>query len=668
MQLMVLDYETYYGDDYTLSNMSTSAYVMDPRFEMIGVGIRYGDKRAWLEEYQWRAFARTVDWSQIAMLCHHAHFDGLINSYHYGVRPGYWFDTLSMGRALNGVRVGGSLGKLSEYYGVGVKGDESVKAKGKHRVDFTPEEWQAYGGYCLNDGDLTLGILQKMLPGFPRKELDLIDMTVRMFTEPVLVLDQQKMAEYLAYELKRKEELLTEANADKKVLGSNDKFAGLLRLFNVEPPVKFSPKKKNADGSPALVYAFAKTDPGMQELLEHEDDDVRLLAEARISVKSTLNESRTVRMLNLGMGGRPMPVYLNYAGAKQTYRWSGGDKMNWQNMEKPNKKNPLKGMVRKSVRAPKGKKIVKADASQVEARFNSWFSKQDDLTAQFANGEDVYSLFASDAYGRKVDRKANPEDELPGQVAKICVLGLGYRMGYLKLAGELLMGRGGAPKVQFTREDMVRLNIDPSGFLSNPRILNEIKNMPSRLPEAERMIHCTVTNYFVQTYRRKMDKIVSNWEYWDEVIKWMFSGQYVGAQVGPHGILTLVEDGLLMPHGLVLRYPHIEYSKEAGFSFLSDKGQRKRFHGGFVVENYTQALCRVIVSDAMHELTWKRQRAGLEPYKIAQTEHDAISCVIEEERAGECLNDLMRAISTPPAWAKGLPLAAEGGIYDTMGG
>jgi DNA polymerase len=668
MQLMVLDYETYYGDDYTLSNMSTSAYVMDPRFEMIGVGIRYGDKRAWLEEYQWRAFARTVDWSQIAMLCHHAHFDGLINSYHYGVRPGYWFDTLSMGRALNGVRVGGSLGKLSEYYGVGVKGDESVKAKGKHRVDFTPEEWQAYGGYCLNDDDLAFGIFQKMLPSFPRKELDLIDMTVRMFTEPVLVLDQQKMAEYLAYELKRKEELLTEANADKKVLGSNDKFAGLLRLFNVEPPVKFSPKKKNADGSPALVYAFAKTDPGMQELLEHEDDDVRLLAEARISVKSTLNESRTVRMLNLGMGGRPMPVYLNYAGAKQTYRWSGGDKMNWQNMEKPNKKNPLKGMVRKSVRAPKGKKIVKADASQVEARFNSWFSKQDDLTAQFANGEDVYSLFASDAYGRKVDRKANPEDELPGQVAKICVLGLGYRMGYLKLAGELLMGRGGAPKVQFTREDMVRLNIDPSGFLSNPRILNEIKNMPSRLPEAERMIHCTVTNYFVQTYRRKMDKIVSNWEYWDEVIKWMFSGQYVGAQVGPHGILTLVEDGLLMPHGLVLRYPHIEYSKEAGFSFLSDKGQRKRFHGGFVVENYTQALCRVIVSDAMHELTWKRQRAGLEPYKIAQTEHDAISCVIEEERAGECLNDLMRAISTPPAFAKGLPLAAEGGIYDTMGG
>ena len=215
---------------------------------------------------------------------------------------------------------------------------------------------------------------------------------------------------------------------------------------------------------------------------------------------------------------------------------------------------------------------------------------------------------------------------------------------------------------------MVRLNIDPSGFLSNPRIVNEIKNMPSRLPEAERMIHCAVTNYFVQTYRRKMDKIVSNWEYWDEVIKWMFSGQYVGAQVGPHGILTLVEDGLLMPHGLVLRYPHIEYSKEAGFSFLSDKGQRKRFHGGFVVENYTQALCRVIVSDAMHALTWERQRAGLEPYKIAQTEHDAISCVIEEERAGECLNDLMRAISTPPAWAKGLPLAAEGGIYDTMGG
>lgn len=668
MKLLGIDFETYYSPAYGLKNHTTSQYVMSPQFEMIGVGLRYGNTRVWLEEKQWIAFAAAADWSQIGCVAHHAHFDGLIMAHHYGIKPAYWLDTLSMARALHGTEVGGSLAKLMEFYQVGVKGDEVVKAIGKRRGDFTQEEWLRYGDYCMNDVDGTIAILNKMLPIFPKDELDLVDTTVRMFTEPVLVLNQNQMAEYYGDEIKRKEELLTRIKADKKTLGSNGKLADLFRALGVEPGMKDSPKAKNADGTPKRVYAFAKTDPAMQELLEHEDDDVRLLAEARISVKSTINESRTLRLLQLGSGGRPMPVYLNFSGAKQTFRWSGGDRVNWQNFEKTNKKNPRKGIIRKSICAPLGKKIVKADASQVEARFNAWFSEEEQLVTQFANGEDVYSLFATDAYGRKVDRKNVAADEQPGQVAKICVLGLGYRMGWLKLAMELLMGRGGAPKIQFTREDIERLNVNTGKFLANPRIIDEIKAMPSRLNEAERMIHCAVTNHFVQAYRNKYTKIVGNWSYWDTVIEWMYSGQYIGAPVGPHGILTLHEDGLMMPHGFPLRYKHIEWKKETGFTFLADRNQRKRFHGGFIVENYTQALTRVIVADAVRSLTWGRQRAGLQPYKVAQTEHDAISCVVEEARAGECLIDLQRAISTPPAWAKGLPLASEGGIYNTMGG
>lgn len=666
MKFLGLDFETYYDTDYTLRKQTTSQYVMDPRFETIGVGLAWQGKRYWMEDHQFRAFARTVDWRQFGICAHHAHFDGLILAHHYGVRPGYWLDTLSMARAVHkGAKL--DLDALGRSVGGSGKLDYSF-AKGKRRVDFTPAEWQAAGTYCLNDLDEMIRYLQTALTLIPRSELDLIDITIRMFTEPAFVLDQVQMAEYLRWEIERKEKLLTETGLDKKALGSNERLAEVLRGLGIEPPMKAG--KPTPDGAPRMIYAFAKTDPGMQELLEHEDDDIRLIAEARVAVKSTLNESRTLRMLRLGAGGRPMPVYLQYAGAEQTFRWSGGDKVNWQNFEKTNKKNPRKGMIRKSVRAPAGYKIVKADASQVEARFNAWHSGQADLVSQFANGEDVYSLFASDAYGRHVDRKKNAEDELPGQVAKICVLGLGYRMGYLKLAGELLMGRGGAPKVQFTRDDMHRLNIDPSGFLANPRIVNEIKAMPSRLPLPERMIHCAVTNYFVQRYRSKYDRIAYGWEYWDQVIEWMFSGKYVGCAVGPgeHKVLTLVEDGLMMPNGLVLRYPHIEYKRETGFTFLSKRGQRKKFHGGFVTENITQALCRIVVSDAMLALTWQRQRANLRPYKIAQTEHDAITCVVPEAEAGQCLTDLMRAISTAPTWAPGLPLAAEGGIYDTMGG
>lgn len=663
MNLITLDFETYYADDYGLDKLTTSQYIMDPRFEMIGVGVRFGIdpvRKTWMEEHQWRKFAASVDWSQYALLAHHTHFDGLIAAHHYNVHPGYYLDTLSMARALHGTNVGGSLGKLMIHYQVGEKGTEVIAAKNKHRQNFTPEEYARYGAYCLNDADGCYDIFRKMLPGFPREELDLIDLTVRMFTRPSLVLNQMMMAEYLGTEMKRKAELLLSANADKKVLGSSPKFALLLQQFGIEPPTKL-----NAKGN--TIFAFAKTDPGMQDLLEHEDGDIRLLAEARLSVKSTLNESRTLRMLTLGAGGRPMPVYLNYAGARQTYRWSGGDKVNWQNFEKTNKQNPKKGVIRKAITAPPGYKIVKADASQVEARFNAWSAGQEDLVEQFRRGEDVYSSFATEAYGRPVDRKHVAEDELPGQVAKICVLGLGYRMGWLKLSGEVLMGRGGAPKVQFTRDYLDRLHIDPTAFLSKPKNVEQISMMPSRLNLADRMIHCAVTNHFVQTYRRKMNKIAGNWEYWDEVVKWMYTKQYLGCQVGPKKLLTLVDEGLMMPNGLVLRYKGINYTEGAGYSFWSDRG-RKRFHGGFIVENYTQALCRVIVADAMRALTWERKRAGLEPYQIAQMEHDAITCVVHEEQAQQCLSDLMKAITTAPAWAPGLPLAAEGGIYNTLGG
>ena len=104
MQLLALDFETYYGADFTLSSMTTEAYVRDPRFEVIGVGLTFPQtgQRAWMEEAQFRRFAAQYDWSQAAVLCHHAHFDGLILSHHYGVRPGYWLDTLSMARAIHG--------------------------------------------------------------------------------------------------------------------------------------------------------------------------------------------------------------------------------------------------------------------------------------------------------------------------------------------------------------------------------------------------------------------------------------------------------------------------------------------------------------------------------------------------------------------------------------
>lgn len=341
------DYETYYADDYTLSKMTTESYIRDPRFQTIGVGVKMMGERVWMEHHEFAHWSKRVDWSRVALIAHHAHFDGAIANWHYDVRPGFWIDTLSLARIFVPVDVGGSLKKLATYFQIGVKGEEVVLAKNKRRQDFTPEEYVRYGGYCLNDCDLTDGLAQKMVEHVPPEELVLIDMTVRAFTEPVFEIDCAMAVRFIEYEKNRKAELLARVAADKSVLMSNDKFAALLIEMGIDPPMKVSaPKLKKAiawaqangvdpgtiEEEDVSTYAFAKTDIGMQELLEHERDEIRWLAEARVGVKSTINETRAQRFLNMGMRGLAA-LYLKYSGA-HTYRFSGGDKLNPQNLQR----------------------------------------------------------------------------------------------------------------------------------------------------------------------------------------------------------------------------------------------------------------------------------------------------------------------------------------------
>lgn len=654
--IITLDFETYYDAEYTLKKLSTTEYVFDPRFEVIGVGLLINGRRAWLEEPQFRALARSFDWSAVSVLCHHAHFDGLVLSHHYGVRPGYWYDTLSMARAIHGEARANDLGSLMLHYGVGVKGTEVAAARGKHRTDLTPEEWARYGAYCLGDCDGTKAIFDKMIAGYPPGELDLIDTTVRMYTEPALVLDEIKMREYLAWETARKGELLAKVGADKKYLSSSDKFAELLRLLGVEPPTKASPTAKHPDGTPKTIFAFAKTDPAFQELMQSENDDVRWLCEARQEVKSVGNETRSARLIAMGANGRALPVYLKYAGAG-TFRWSGGDKVNWQNFERASKKDPRKGTIRQSIQAPPGYLLVGGDAAQIEARFNMWYSGQDNITQAFARGDDIYSMFASEVYGRHIDRKKNPDDEIPGHVGKTAILGLGYQMGYLKFGSEMLKGANGGAPVQFTRADMHKLRIDPTPFLANPKNVERIRELPSRLSLADKLVHYTVSNYIVNVYRSKNQNVVNNWNFAKHVIDLMAAG-YRGP-VGKDNIIELVQGGILLPSGLVMHYHELR-KDEDGYSYLAKRGQRSRLYGGLLVENLTQALCRVIVSDAMLRL----RQEGL---RIVSMEHDAIIGLAPEAEAQHWLNRLLELLATAPPWAKGLPLAAEGGMGRTLG-
>jgi len=635
---VTVDFETYYGGDYTLSKMTTADYIRDDRFEVIGVGIQINNEAPlWISPGDFKKAAKEFPWHESAVLAHHTHFDGLILAHHYNVHPGAWLDTLSMARALHGPIVGGSLGKLMPYYQVGEKGDEAVNAIGKRFGDFTPAEWVKYGEYCKNDVRGCKAIFEKMMQnGFPEKELWVIDTTIRMFTEPKFVLDEPLLREFLKDESVRKSELLDRVGADKSTLMSNDKFAAVLSPF-VEPPTKPSPAHPET-----LIWAFAKSDNGMQELLDHEDDAVRFLAEARIAVKSTGAETRTERFLKSGVGGRKVPVYLKY-GAAHTFRWGGGDSMNFQNLHRG-------GVLRKSLRAPPGHKVVVADSAQIEARVLAWLAGQSELVAAFAENRDVYSEFASEVYGRPVDRKKNEADKVPGFVGKVAILGLGYGMGWYKFAETLLKGALGGPPVVFG-SDM------PAGEMTDADWV-KVEDMPSRVPLKERAVHCAAAKAMVQKYRRVNSRIPALWKACEAVIQCMADG--VPCQVGP---CQTVRHGLLLPSWLVMRYPGLEQSSDgSGWSYLGEHKARKKLYGGLFVENVVQALARQVVAAQM--MTMRETFPDDNP---ATMSHDELVYVVHESKQDVFLAALLRNMKRAPEWAAGLPLNAEGGMGETYG-
>lgn len=409
MQLVTLDFETYFDDEYSLKKMTTEEYVRDHRFGVhcVCAKIDSGDTFASTKEI------KSLYIENSGVLCHHAHFDGLILSHHYGIKPTFWFDTLSMARLVLPHLKSHSLESLASYYGLGTKTVPYQLFKGKRELDNNTMLQLSDG--CLNDVELTYEIFKRLLPYVPEEELRVIDLTIRLFTEPKLRLDRESMIAYYHEELRRKKELLTKHGIEEKDLASNIKFAALLQSYGVEPPKKISLKTGKE------AFAFAKTDDGFKELLTSDNDDIAALAECRISVKSNIAESRSKRMLDMDARGA-MCVYLKAYGA-HTLRWSGGDSMNWQNLKK---KTPL----RESLIASTGYVCVVVDKSQIECRLLNYMAGQMDVLAAFASGRDQYCDSATKFYGYTVTKKEHEHNER--KLFKEVELGSGFGMGHVK--------------------------------------------------------------------------------------------------------------------------------------------------------------------------------------------------------------------------------------------
>lgn len=658
-RLVSIDFETYYDQDYTLSKLSTSEYVRDPRFKAQMMYLKVGRKPAKIvPPNRIKAELRKINWATHALLCHHTQFDGLILSHHYGVVPSYYYDTLSMARALHTNEIGAGLNEVSVFYG-GQGKLEGVLEETRGVRDWSPALFKQTAPYCLNDGDEMLRVFECMLPKMPDSEMDLINLVVRMFCDPVLVVNLPRVQAELERELKRREALMetiidvsvyepvikeilkTKAERAltgkerhelivKRVIGSNERFADLLRSAGVDPPVKLSPawmKKPSSERTEAdkWIYAFGKDDldfiglpdspkrwtesfdldttDGLkahiarQERLQH-------LVDTRIAVKSTTNITRAERFLTAGANGMRLPVYYAFSRAV-THRLGGGDKRNMQNLTRG-------GELRKSIEAAPGHVLVVGDSGQIEARTNGWLWGQQDLMVAFREadtglGLDAYCRFASKIYARVITKT----DKTERFVGKVCVLGLGFGMGPLKLQLTLAKGALGGPPVYFTLDQC---------------------------------------NIIVNTYRRVNHAIHKGWGICNRIIEDMAAGR-----TGRHGPLEWEANTVWLPNGLALKYPDLRYTVDeddgTGAWTYQSGDVRKKIYGALLCENIVQALARIIVMDQMLELS--------RSVRIVMTTHDEIVAMPRKAAAELTARRMHKIMTTPPEWAPDIPLASE---------
>ena len=602
--IVTLDFETFFSQDYSLTKLTTESYVRDPRFEPHGCAVRAPEGEiAWIPPLRLKRFFDGIDWSQAAILCHHAQFDGLILSHYYRVKPGLWLDTLSMARLVHGTHVSVSLDSLAKQYGLPAKSVPYQAFRGLHwdALSGVVQQQIAEGG--KHDVRLTFELFTQMYAHVPAEELRLIDLTVRMFVEPCLRGNIDKLKQVELDEIVRKQELRARLGVSESDLQSPERFAALLRGYGLEPPLKQTPKGK--------VYAFAKTDAFMKEVvLEH--PDAGALGEARLGIKSTLEQSRAERLADMA-GRGAMPVYLSYAGAHTT-RWSGGDKTNWQNFKRGS-------LIRKAICAPAGYKIVKADKSQVECRFLNYLAGQWDVVDTFRRGDDPYISIASEAYGERVykPKPGDPRyDEMLAKrgTGKILELSAGYGAGSKTIQLTAAKGTYGPP---------VQISLDKA---------TEWRNL----------------------YRRTHKEVVEFWRAADVTLRMLAEKKDYN-----WSIFRCASGKLYLPNGTCLQYPELEWARDEegnGFWRYRSRYGLRRIWGGFLVENVIQAASRVDIGQCMLRL----QDKG---YRIVLMEHDCLGFLVRNETAERDREIILEEMRRPPEWCPGIPLDAEATMGDS---
>ncbi len=626
--------------------MTTEEYIRDPRFEALGLGVRFvnGDLKWFEDPDEFLHHFREEPTEKTAFLCHHAQFDGLILSHHFGVRPALWLDTLSMARMIIGNHLSVSLGSLAKHYGFANKVLDYGSFKGRHLAELGVLGRRHLAEGCLHDVNITWRLFCILGAPFPLEELRVIDLTIRMFTEPVLHGNVEALAKVEMDEERSKAGMLEALGIDAADLQSAETFATLLRAEGVEPAWK--------PGKNGQIYAFAKTDEFMKELIE---DDGRAggLARARLGVRSTIDQTRAKRLGGMATRGA-LPVYLRYCGAHTT-RWSGGDEINWQNFRRG-------GAIRRAIEAPQGSSLIILDLAQIECRILNVLAGEEDVVEAFRLERDLYSETASRFYGKPITKA----DRIERHLGKILELGCGYGMGQTKLQSTCRGGALGGPPIILTDNDadsairayrgshpavvaywhtagrMIARIAGGRGTYGPPIVLTEDECLKAR-----------------DLYRSTHPHVEQRWRDAGRLL-----ARIAGGPATDWGPMTIRDHRVYLPNGAWLNYDTLEYHrKESAYDPWDDSWRYRtrqgwtKLYGGKLVENVVQALARVVLSQAMLRIA----SCG---YRIATCTHDEVMIVVDKsvEAAQDDYVICKAEMEKSPVWLPDLPVKAEGGV------
>ncbi|MGB8901401.1 MAG: DNA polymerase [Methylocella sp.] len=603
--MIFLDFECFVSGKYRLGkNFTTEDYIRDAQFQptMLAIAENGGAPQSAAGPDAIDELLASIDWPRKTVCMHNAQFDSAILAFHYGLIPEFILDTLAIARGTFGLTENVGLADLSKRYGLPDKSVPYDEISGLRFEDMPPELVERLRAGCERDVLNLREIFKRLAPGFPKSELLLIDLTMRMFITPTIYGDVEMLRRLVASERTRKESTARELGVDESVFRSTAKFVALLESLGEKVATKTNPK-----GEP--IPATDTKSIFMLDLMER-DDRVGELARAKVDLSSSINEKRAEKILAKAIDGRPLPIQLKPYGTV-TARWAGaGDRMNFQNLPRDNQ-------IRDCLVAPPGYLIIDVDLSQIECRVLNAMARQTDVLEALANPErDIYAELATKLYGRLITKKT---DENARNVGKTCELSCGYQAG-----------------------------LDGKTFQQNCR--NKGLNISI---ETARMA--------VATYRVMHPYVVRFWAECERVLHHLFMGASV-KEIGP---VKVRRGALILPNGLELPYALKRGPGKFGSDgFLrlertaNGEVECRSTYGGKLAENLSSSLARVILGDLM---TATYTEMGLRPFL---TVHDSLTYLVPQADAETAAAGMLEiAHRTPAWWSVGAPpIAAEAKI------